>query len=77
MAYDYIPAPQVNGEIIANDGKRALVVEYLKDGGIHLNIYEWQWDKRYNIPKGSWGVVLFGTIYLTLAERKALSGIFK
>ena len=77
MAYDYTPAPQVEGEIISNNGRRALVVKYLTDGGISLNIYEWTQDKRYNEPKGNWGIVLFGTIMLSLTERKALSGIFR
>ncbi len=78
MANDYTPAPQnIDGEIITNDGKRALVVKYLNNGGISLDIYEWIEDKRYNTPKGNWGVPIFGTIRLTLTERKALSGIFK
>ncbi len=77
MAYDYIPVPEVDGEIIANDGKRALVINYLDDGGIHLNVYQWTEDKRHNAPKGNWSVPIFGTIMLTRTERKALSGIFK
>lgn len=78
MASDYTPAPQnVDGEIIANDGKRALVVKYLEDGGVSLNIYQWREDKRYNTRKGNWGVPIFGTINLTFTERKALNGIFK
>lgn len=77
MAQDYTPEPEVDGDILTNDGKRALVIKYQEDGGVSLNIYEWKVDNRYSGTKGNWQVAIFGTIFLTLDERRALNGVFK
>ncbi len=72
MAEVYTPEPKVEGDIIANDGKRALVAKYEDNGDMWLLIYEWYLDKRFSEPRGKWSCAIFGTIRLTLTERKAL-----
>lgn len=56
---------EVEGEILTNDGRRALVAQFHTDGSMKLIIYEVPSDTRFNAPLGQW-------IYLTLLERKAL-----
>ncbi|MDP2729173.1 MAG: hypothetical protein Q8O55_01665 [Dehalococcoidales bacterium] len=77
VAVDYTPNPQVEGEILQNNGQRALVVQYRDDGSMRLLVYEWKQDKRRRDRKGSWSVAMFGTLDLTLAERVNLNQVFK
>lgn len=72
MAEYYTPEPKGDFEILTNTGIRALTIRREGNGTVWLNIYEWNEDKRYSERKGSWGVPIFGTIYLTLEERKAV-----
>ena len=72
MAQYYTPEPQVDAEILTNTGTRALTIKREDNGDVWLNIYEWHEDKRYSERKGNWGVPMFGTVHLTLEERKAV-----
>ncbi len=76
-AVDYTPAPNVDGEVIHNTGQVALIARYLENGGMFLDRYEWEENKRRNDHKGHWHITVFGSIMLTREERAALSGVFK
>jgi hypothetical protein len=76
-AVDYTAEPQVEGEILHNDGHRALIAKYQDNGGMKLEIYEWREDKRRLDHKGQWGIAMFGTLMVTRVERAALNRAFQ
>lgn len=70
MKQEYTPEPNVEGDVISNDGSSALLFHECEDGSAQLLRYQWKRDKRYEGNIGVW--TCRGIIFLSLQERKDL-----
>ncbi len=71
MAVDYTPAPEVEGEILVNNGHDALVLQRFDDGSVRLLRYTWSKDERYKANKGNWSC--WNWVGINLSERKVVA----